>query len=97
MVQHLKTSQRYFLNCPLCVYIIEFCGQISIFVLHSVFEEGTTEYLLLKALWCFVEVDIYASLEVHTEKTIESGRENLTCFFELINVSPLHTTLVTDT
>jgi len=67
----------------------ELCGRISVFVLHSVFEEGTAEYLLLKALRCFVEVDIYAGLEVHTEKTIASGREKLTHFFECINVSPL--------
>ena len=65
----------------------DFCGQISILVLHNVFVEGTTEYLLLKALWCFIEVDIYASLEVHTKDTIMSGREKLTHFYELMNVS----------
>jgi hypothetical protein len=52
-----------------------------------VFVEGTTEYLLLKALRCFIEVDIYASLEVHTENTIVSGRGKLTHFYELMNVS----------
>jgi len=68
--------------------VAKFHDQISIFVLHNVFEEGTTEYLLLKALRCYIEVDIYASLEVHTETTIASGREKLTCFFELMDVSP---------
>lgn len=52
------------------------------------FEEGSVEYLLLKALRCHIEVDIYVSLEVHTEKTIACGREKLTHFYELINVSP---------
>ena len=45
-------------------------------------------YLLLKALRCHIEVDIYAGLEVHTEKTIALGREKLTHFYELLNVSP---------
>ena len=63
--------------------------EISVFVLHSVFEEGITEYLLLKALRSYIEVDIYAGLEVHTEKTIASGREKLSHFFGHINVSPL--------
>ena len=44
-------------------------------------------YLLLKALRCFIEVDIYASLEVHTEETIALGREKLVHFYELMNVS----------
>jgi len=43
----------------------------------------------LKALRCFIEVDIYASLEVHTEETIALGRAKLTHFYELMNVSPL--------
>lgn len=75
------------------VKITEFHGQISVFVLHNVFEEGTTEYLLLRALRHHIEVDIYASLEVHTEKTIAAGRERLTHFYELINVSSPFITL----
>jgi hypothetical protein len=67
----------------------EICGQISVFVLHNIFEEGTAEYLLLRTLRCHIEVDIYASLEVHTEKTIILGREKLTHFYELMSVSPL--------
>jgi hypothetical protein len=52
-----------------------------------VFEEGTTGYLLLKALRKHIEVDVYASFEVHTERTIASGRERLTKFYELMGVS----------
>ena len=63
--------------------------QISMFVLHNIFKEGTPGYLLLKALRCHIEVDIYASLEVHTEATIAAGREKLTHFYGLIEASPL--------
>ncbi|KAF9784401.1 hypothetical protein BJ322DRAFT_1194914 [Thelephora terrestris] len=59
-------------------------SKISMFVLHNIFEEGTSGYLLLKALRCYIEVDIYASLEVHTEATIASGREKLTQFYGFI-------------
>lgn len=68
----------------------ELFTQISIFVLHSVFEDDPTAYLLLRALRSYIEVDIYASFEVHTEKTIASGRERLGQFFELIGVSLLY-------
>ena len=61
--------------------------QISVFVLHNVFKEGTAGYLLLKALRCYIEVDIYASLEVHTEETIASGRDKLSHFYKLMAVS----------
>ena len=73
--------------------IADSCEQISVFVLHNVFQEGTAGYLLLKALWCYIEVDIYASLEVHTEETIASGRGKLTHFYELMAVSLLLTIL----
>lgn len=58
------------------------------FVLHNIFEEGTPGYLLLKALRSHIEVDIYASLQVHTEATIASGREKLAYFYKLMEVSP---------
>jgi hypothetical protein len=56
-----------------------------------VFEEETPGYLLLKALRSHIEVDIYASFEVHTEETIASGRERLAKFYELMGVSHLST------
>ncbi|KAF9780021.1 hypothetical protein BJ322DRAFT_1165130 [Thelephora terrestris] len=42
-------------------------SKISMFVLHNIFEEGTPGYILLKALRCHIEVDIYASLEIHSQ------------------------------
>jgi hypothetical protein len=62
-------------------------AQISIFVLHNSFEEKTPGYLLLKVLRCFVEVDMYASLQVHTDQTIAAGRNQVTRFYGLLTVS----------
>jgi hypothetical protein len=80
---------KVFLYVASLVEMAKVSGQISVFVLHNIFEEGTTGYLLLKALRCHIEVDIYASLEVHTETTIALGREKLTHFYEFIAVSSL--------
>lgn len=41
----------------------------------------------MKALWCYVEVDLYASFELHTEQTIMAGREWVAQFYELMKVS----------
>ena len=61
--------------------------QIAVFVMHNLFLETTPEYCLLRALRCFVEVDLYASFEVHTDQTIVAGRQKLAQFYELIKVS----------
>ena len=60
--------------------------QISVFIMHNLFSEKTPEYCLLRALRCYVEVDLYASLEVHTDQTIAGGRQRLTRFYELMKV-----------
>lgn len=65
---------------------VEFYVQISIFILHNVFKERSPGYLLLKALRSFIEVDVYASLQMHTEATIASGRQKLTHFYEHLAV-----------
>ena len=54
--------------------------------MHNLFQENKPEYCLLKALRCHVEVDLYASLEVHTDQTIMAGREKVAQFYELIKV-----------
>ena len=48
--------------------------------------ETKPEYHLLKVLQCHVEIDLYTSLEVHTERTIAAGKERLARFYELIKV-----------
>lgn len=80
---------KVFLGVALEVKVAKHYTQISMFVLHNIFKEGTPGYLLLKALRCYIEVDLYASLEVHTEATIASGRKKLTRFYKLIEASPL--------
>lgn len=65
---------------------IESSQQISVFILHNSLLETKPEYHLLKVLQCHVEIDLYASLEVHTERTIAAGKERLARFYELIKV-----------
>lgn len=56
------------------------------FIMHNAFPEGGPEYFLLKALRCYVEINLYASLEVHTDQTIAMGREKVAQFYELMKV-----------
>ena len=60
--------------------------QISVFVLHNLFEGKTSGYLLLKVLRCYVEIDMYASFQVHTEHTIAAGQQQVTQFYLLLAV-----------
>jgi hypothetical protein len=57
--------------------------------MHNAFPENKPEYYLLKALRCYVEIDLYAGLEVHTDRTIMAGREKVAQFYELMKVSPV--------
>lgn len=50
-------------------------------------DECKTAYLLLRCVRAYLEVDLYAALEVHTTETIAGGREALQKFSELMNVS----------
>lgn len=57
--------------------------------MHNLFPENKPEYCLLKALRCHVEVDLYASLTVHTDQTIMVGKEKVAQFYELMKVGPV--------
>ena len=57
--------------------------------MHNLFSGIKPEYCLLRALRYYVEVDLYASLEVHTDQTIVKGRQKLAQFYELMKVSPV--------
>ena len=57
--------------------------------MHNLFPENKPEYCLLKALRCHVEVDLYASLTVHTDQTIMVGKEKVARFYELMKVGPV--------
>ena len=67
--------------------LVEYSQQISIFITHNSFSVDTQEYLLLKVLRCYIEIDLYASFEVHTDQTIMAGREKVAQFYKLMEVS----------
>ena len=64
------------------------------FVLHPTFHRSSdpTGYLLLRVIHSYIEVDMYISLDVHTEKTIDAGREAVKKFYDLLDVSFSSTT-----
>jgi len=43
-------------------------------------------YLLLRCIRYYIELDMYASMEVHTEDTIAAGRQALQDFSDLMDV-----------
>ena len=68
--------------------LIYFCNKIIVFALHNIFTKEKTArgYLLLKLMRSYLELDMYASLTVHTESTINKGREELLTFEKLLHV-----------
>ncbi|KAG2115634.1 hypothetical protein DEU56DRAFT_919346 [Suillus clintonianus] len=63
-------------------------NQLITFAAHNVLlNAGETKitYLLLRCIHAYLEVDLYAALEVHTTTTIAAGREALQDFSELMN------------
>jgi hypothetical protein len=62
--------------------------QIIVFVIHNLFDPATDKagYLLLRCIRSYVELNTYAALEVHTEKTIAAGREEAKKFSSLTKV-----------
>lgn len=64
-------------------------NQLIVFAAHDVLpntNECKTAYLLLRCICAYLEVDLYAALEVHTTETIAAGQEALQYFSELMNV-----------
>ncbi|KAK0471475.1 hypothetical protein IW261DRAFT_1425114 [Armillaria novae-zelandiae] len=53
-----------------------------LFAVHSVLRKEVHHdaYLLLKVIQSYVELDMYASMDVHTEKSIEEGRHLMNVF-----------------
>ena len=56
----------------------------SLSLFFSLFEEKTSGYLLLKVLRCYLEIDMFASLQVHTEHIIAAGKLQITRFYSLL-------------
>jgi hypothetical protein len=56
---------------------------------HDVIDRAShaLPYLLLRCIRQYVNVDMYAALEVHTSETIAAGREAVKEFTQLLDVS----------
>lgn len=54
---------------------------------NELVESGESGKLLLRCVRAYVELDLLASFDVHTDQTVEFGREIVNQFVELANVS----------
>ncbi|KAK0475317.1 hypothetical protein EDD18DRAFT_1116093 [Armillaria luteobubalina] len=72
---------EFITNFPRWQNLIHFPNQI-LFAAHSVLSkaDNTNAYLLLKVIRSYLELDMYTSMDVHTEKSIEEGRQLLGVF-----------------
>ena len=58
-------------------------------MVRNVLEADEDGLRLLRCIWVYVELDILASFEVHTDETINRGRAIVMKFAKLANVSDL--------
>ena len=58
------------------------------FTTHTVLTEKDSPlgYLMLRCLRSYLNLDMWVSMEVHTDDTIKEGRKELLRFSKLINV-----------
>ncbi|KAG1901334.1 uncharacterized protein F5891DRAFT_1128092 [Suillus fuscotomentosus] len=63
-------------------------SKMIIFTAQNVLSRTNSElgYLLLRCICCYVDLDIYAALEVHTEDTTAAGRDALSRFSMLMDL-----------
>ncbi|KAG2135968.1 hypothetical protein DEU56DRAFT_913061 [Suillus clintonianus] len=61
-------------------------SKLVLFTAQDIFHQSQSKlgYLLLRCIRYYIELDIYASFEVHTEETIAAGRATLDMFSELM-------------
>lgn len=62
--------------------------QILLFVAHNILTEAADPlgYLLLKCLRAYIDLRLYAGMEVHTSETIAAGEKIVTKLGELLQV-----------
>ncbi|KAG1887716.1 hypothetical protein F4604DRAFT_1877523 [Suillus subluteus] len=62
-------------------------SKLIVFASHNIFnhEQDLEAYLLLRCIRSYVEFNMYVSLDVHTEDTINDGQKALATLMELIN------------
>lgn len=96
MEQSTKTYRRL-----VCITVwfwqwLIYVFQIMLFVVHQLFDQDTdpTGYLLLRCFRSYIELDMYAALEVHTESTIAAGEKELLKFSSLLTVILLQCVLL---
>ncbi|KAK0493602.1 hypothetical protein EDD18DRAFT_1107980 [Armillaria luteobubalina] len=80
--RHAKVVIDEFINnFPRWKNFMHFTNQL-LFAAHSVPLKAANPnaYLLLKVIRSYLELDMYASMDVHTEKSIEEGRQLLQVF-----------------
>ncbi|KAK0460754.1 hypothetical protein IW261DRAFT_1428891 [Armillaria novae-zelandiae] len=72
---------EFIANFPRWQNLIHFTNQI-LFAAHSVLTKANNPnaYLLLKVIQSYIELDMYTSMDVHTEKSINEGRQLLGVF-----------------
>ncbi|KAK0474499.1 hypothetical protein IW261DRAFT_1568476 [Armillaria novae-zelandiae] len=72
---------EFIANFPRWQNLIHFTNQI-LFAAHSVLTKAKNPnaYLLLKVIRSYIELDMYTSMDVHTEKSIDEGRQLLGVF-----------------
>ena len=57
--------------------------------MRNTFESDEKGQLLLRCIWAYVELDLLASFEVHSESTITYGRLMVEKFMKLANIGRL--------
>ncbi|KII83174.1 hypothetical protein PLICRDRAFT_58549 [Plicaturopsis crispa FD-325 SS-3] len=62
-------------------------SKIAVFALHNELADNPAGYQLLQGLRCYLEIDMYAALEVHTEETIAAGQQALDNFAACMNMT----------
>ncbi|KAK0474049.1 hypothetical protein IW261DRAFT_1423170 [Armillaria novae-zelandiae] len=72
---------EFITNFPRWQNLIHFTNQI-LFAAHSVLTKAKNPnaYLLLKVIQSYIELDMYTSMDVHMEKSIDEGRQLLGVF-----------------
>ena len=68
--------------------------EITTFITHDILtnDKNPDGYLLLRLLRCYLILDTYASMEVHTTETLEKGEEALRYYAAIMQVGQHFTT-----
>lgn len=69
-------------------HLLKYHYQMIVYATHNILTEADCPlgYLLLRCVRLYLELDMYASLEVHTTETISSGRHTHLAFAALLRV-----------